>query len=125
MTISLRWFIAASALLLSSCSSNFSLPWDTNLLDPARVATREPLEIPPDLHKLPSPDDARRSVDRGSPAWTDPARAQSSKSSRSSSLQLPAPVPVNTDESAFSRSGQEKLPSWLGSDGGAATSGNK
>ncbi|MBF0098481.1 MAG: hypothetical protein HQM04_17195 [Magnetococcales bacterium] len=125
MTYSLRYLVAASALLLTSCSGNFSLPWDTNLLDPARVATREPLEIPPDLHKLPSPEDARRGVDSRSPAWTDPARAQSSKSSRSSSLQLPAPVPTNTDEGAISRNEQEKLPSWLGGESSTTGTGKK
>ncbi|MBF0342574.1 MAG: hypothetical protein HQL95_16650, partial [Magnetococcales bacterium] len=39
--------------LLAGCSSNFTLPWDDNALDPSKVATREPLEIPPDLDVLP------------------------------------------------------------------------
>ncbi|WP_130472017.1 hypothetical protein [Candidatus Magnetaquicoccus inordinatus] len=124
MNRSLRWSLIASALLLNSCSSNFSLPWDANLLDPARVATREPLEIPPDLHKLPSPDDARRNVDARTPSWSDPARAPSSKSSRSSTVQLPAPVPLNQDDGISSRSEQEKLPSWMGS-GSSSPTGKK
>ncbi|MBF0185802.1 MAG: hypothetical protein HQM06_15645 [Magnetococcales bacterium] len=124
MKTTFRWFIAASALLLNSCSSNFTLPWDSNLLDPARVATREPLEIPPDLHKLPSPDDARRGVDARTPGWTDPARAQSSKSSRSSSFQLPAPVAIQ-DDGVASRNEQEKLPSWMGGSGNDRKKGGK
>ncbi|MGN7611167.1 L,D-transpeptidase Cds6 family protein [Magnetococcales bacterium HHB-1] len=41
--------------LLTSCSSNFKLPWEDAHIDPNRIRTIAPLEIPPDLEQMPKP----------------------------------------------------------------------
>ncbi|MBF0321709.1 MAG: DUF3035 domain-containing protein [Magnetococcales bacterium] len=40
-------------LMLTGCSGKFRLPWESDTPDVSRIATREPLEIPPDLDLLP------------------------------------------------------------------------
>ncbi|MBF0262536.1 MAG: hypothetical protein HQL97_11980 [Magnetococcales bacterium] len=102
--------LASLLMLLSGCSSNFTMPWEQNMLDPSRIATREPLEIPPDLDTLPTNDppeepagrlgDRRAGADSGTPG-----------SARSILFKTQAPTreakPLGRDE-------QERLPGWLG-----------
>ncbi|MBF0162821.1 MAG: hypothetical protein HQL88_11110, partial [Magnetococcales bacterium] len=75
MNYKLYCLYISGALLLGGCSGKLALPWESNLLDPARIATREPLEIPPDLNKLPSAEPAKKPVNTPAVSWTDPALA--------------------------------------------------
>lgn len=68
--------VALSLLMVSGCSSVVRMPWEKEPLDANRIATREPLEIPPDLRALPVPETDRpdstpqdaRAILFGSPA---------------------------------------------------------
>ncbi|MEO5362122.1 MAG: DUF3035 domain-containing protein [Magnetococcus sp. DMHC-8] len=129
MKHTLCWLYATSTLCLAGCSSNISLPWESNLLDPARIATREPLEIPPDLNTLPSSGTAREQDRARKVLWTDPSMAQpgsgkaAGKSAGSAAgktaagsdltIHLPTHSPENKDAPALSRTEQEKLPAWM------------
>ena len=123
---------ATLTLLLGGCSGNISLPWESNLLDPARIATREPLEIPPDLNALPPTGGTQ---ERNSPRkvpWTDPSLAPKTtgktgdKSAGDSTIRLPFQIPENKDDASLSRTEQEKLPAWMEKDNkGRATKDSK
>ncbi|MBF0400656.1 MAG: hypothetical protein HQL90_07795 [Magnetococcales bacterium] len=105
------WLLATLTLLLGGCSGNMNLPWESNFLDPARVATREPLEIPPDLNRLPPVDGAKAQAKGGNLPWNDTSARKTSGSS-GSTIHLPPPT-ENTDNGSLSRNQQEKLPSWM------------
>ncbi|GAB0056665.1 hypothetical protein SIID45300_00973 [Candidatus Magnetaquicoccaceae bacterium FCR-1] len=106
--------LAALLMLLSGCSSNFTMPWEQNMLDPSRIATREPLEIPPDLNTLPTNDppeepagrvgDRRAGKDDSAPASARSILFKGQEPAREAK-------PLGRDE-------QERLPGWLG-DGAA------
>ncbi|NGZ06290.1 MAG: hypothetical protein G8237_08030 [Magnetococcales bacterium] len=107
---SLLPLLAVLALLpLAGCSSNFTLPWEQNQLDPSRIATREPLEIPPDLHILPGQEPPEeqsggrmaRSREDGTPSSARSILFKTPESKQESK-------PLGRDE-------QERLPGWLGS----------
>ncbi|MEO5350230.1 MAG: DUF3035 domain-containing protein [Magnetococcus sp. YQC-3] len=115
---------ATLTLLLGGCSGNLTLPWESNLLDPSRIATREPLEIPPDLNALPPTEGA---ADRNTPrkiTWTDPSAApkptgkagDKSAGNSNSTIRLPIQNPENKDDASLSRTEQEKLPAWMEKD---------
>ncbi|MBF0460501.1 MAG: hypothetical protein HQL87_03815 [Magnetococcales bacterium] len=118
----LCWLYATTTLLLGGCSSNISLPWETNFLDPSRVATREPLEIPPDLNTLPPAETAKDPGSTAKVPWTDPALAQKNggkadgktAGNSNQTIHLPSQLPGNSDDASASRNEQEKLPSWMG-----------
>lgn len=93
-------------LLASGCSANFQMPWDKNLLDPGRIATREPLEIPPDLNTLPPPEKggpmprgASKEVGRGENATTilfgKPSGSATTRPAAAEAAQTPPPGPQN------------------------------
>ncbi|MBF0627135.1 MAG: hypothetical protein HQL91_02840 [Magnetococcales bacterium] len=107
-----RPFLALLALLpLAGCSSNFVLPWEVNQLDPSQVATREPLEIPPDLDVLPS----REAPDEpGVGRITAPRDEVAPLSARSILFKTPAGKADN-EVKPLGREEQERLPGWLGS----------
>lgn len=111
------WLYATLALLLGGCSGNMNLPWEGNLLDPSRVATREPLEIPPDLNTLPPVEGRAKDRARTLP-WTDPAlaRQSSGQSGGHQTIHLPAPASEYKEDPSLSRNQQEKLPSWMEQD---------
>lgn len=112
------WLYATLTLLLGGCSGNLALPWESNLLDPSRVATREPLEIPPDLHTLPPVEGTGKDRGGASLPWTDPslARQSSGQSGGRQAIRLPGPVLENKDDPSLSRNQQEKLPAWMEQD---------
>ncbi|MEO5338955.1 MAG: hypothetical protein H7837_00350 [Magnetococcus sp. MYC-9] len=128
-----RWLYATLTLCLTGCSGNISLPWESNLLDPARIATREPLEIPPDLHKLPPTGTGKAADSRSKLPWTDPSLTQrptgkegSKASASSQSIHLPSQIPENKDDPSLSRTEQEKLPAWMEKDNkGSGTKGSR
>ena len=97
-----------AALLLGGCSGKLSLPWEEALLDPGRIATREPLEIPPDLNRLPT-EGARPDADSPASAWIEPTVTDDGQSS----IDIPLVVPEQADDAALSRDEKEELPSWM------------
>ena len=108
------------ATLLGGCSNTIGLPWESPFLDPGRVATREPLEIPPDLSVLPPA--GRTQKPQGKVAKLPWERSGSStsgsghagqKTSPQTSANLPFPIPESVDDSSISRDTQEKLPAWM------------
>ncbi|MBF0428294.1 MAG: hypothetical protein HQL94_05175 [Magnetococcales bacterium] len=99
-------FIVPVLCLLAGCSSKFVMPWEKDQLDPSRIATREPLEIPPDLDVLPTNEPPEDTVGtRQSDRDTLPASARSILFKTQEKPQTEKP-PLNRDE-------QEKLPNWL------------
>ncbi|MBF0159563.1 MAG: hypothetical protein HQL58_08550 [Magnetococcales bacterium] len=60
----MRYIGLLTLLLLAGCSGHFRLPWETDPFDPSRIVTREPLEIPPDLDRLPVPGITEEDPDR-------------------------------------------------------------
>ncbi|MBF0124156.1 MAG: hypothetical protein HQL60_02325 [Magnetococcales bacterium] len=64
----MRIILLLVLMLSAGCSGHFRMPWESDPFDPSRIATREPLEIPPDLDRLPVPgvseDDPDRSLTR-------------------------------------------------------------
>ncbi len=53
---SIGWLLLLSVgVMLGGCTSSFRLPWEEDMLDASRVATVEPLEMPPDMEELPEP----------------------------------------------------------------------
>ncbi len=107
---------ATTMLFLGGCSSSLTLPWDSNLLDPSRVATREPLEIPPDLDTLPPTGNAQEPEGTHKATWADPALTQkhSTKVDNKQTIHLPPSGVESQDDSAAAREKQEKLPDWMG-----------
>ncbi|MBF0190428.1 MAG: hypothetical protein HQL99_04680 [Magnetococcales bacterium] len=105
--------LAFSALLsLAGCSSNFALPWEDNMLDPSRVATREPLEIPPDLNVLPGQEPREEEENRMVTPGTDGSAPASARS-------ILFKTPENRQESKpLTRDQQERLPGWIGNSPG-------
>ncbi|MBF0284964.1 MAG: hypothetical protein HQL51_10955 [Magnetococcales bacterium] len=98
--------LAAACLLLAGCSTNFKMPWEENRLDPSRVHTYEPLEVPPDLEVLPdpaNPADQSQTYRGGTPGGT------------ASSILFNTPAPQPT--APLTRNQKEKLPEWMGSSG--------
>ena len=96
------WLFASAAIFLTGCSNlSTSLPWSDNSLDPGRIATREPLEIPPDLTVLPEVGDATKT----------PAKEEKQE------IRMPweasAPSPESPGKEALSRNHPEKLPDWM------------
>lgn len=85
--------------LLGGCSSAVSLPWEDKFLDPARVVTREPLEIPPDLTHLPPTGSARGAAQKlPDLPWKPNAREGETPAS---------------SRAALSRLKQQQLPGWM------------
>ena len=117
MKYALYCLYASGALLLGGCSNKLSLPWENNLLDPARIATREPLEIPPDLNTLPPPGAAKKPALSHTIPWINPAQAPksggNSPKERAQTIHLPPQSTENTDDTSLSRNEQEKLPAWM------------
>ncbi|MBF0272452.1 MAG: hypothetical protein HQL98_10350 [Magnetococcales bacterium] len=99
----------AAVLPLAGCSSNFTLPWEDNMLDPGRVATREPLEIPPDLNVLPGKETQEDDDNRiaASP------RNDSSAPTSARSILFKTPE-ARQESKPLTRDQQERLPGWLG-----------
>lgn len=116
---------AAATLFLGGCSGNLALPWESNLLDPSRIATREPLEIPPDLNSLPPTGASKGSSSIPKVPWTDPSLAQK-KAGSDQTIHLPTQILENKDDAALSRTEQEKLPAWMEKDNkGSAGKGGR
>jgi hypothetical protein len=104
------WLVAA--LFLGGCSSQVATPWDRPALDPGQVATREPLEIPPDFNTLPEPGPKKNKGMTTLPKWVDPGEEQGGGS-------VPSlfKVPASSEEGeSLSRNEREELPSWMGSE---------
>lgn len=79
-----------AALLVSGCTSQFAFPWETNPLDPSRIATREPLEVPPDLEILPQPTAGERSdASAGNILFGNPVPRQGEEGDRHQPERLP------------------------------------
>ncbi|MBF0135289.1 MAG: DUF3035 domain-containing protein [Magnetococcus sp. DMHC-1] len=112
----------ALALLLTGCSGKFRLPWENDMPDINRIATREPLEIPPDLDLLPPlPGSA------GTGAGTMDAKSRSGGESQPKTAgtdTLTQDVPPTAGNILFgtrvakqtdpvSRDQKEKLPGWI------------
>ncbi|MBF0310108.1 MAG: hypothetical protein HQL56_11330 [Magnetococcales bacterium] len=89
------------ATLVGGCSSTFRMPWEDSSLEVNRIATREPLEVPPDLYSLPQ-------------AGESPAAEESSKSS-SARDHLFGKKEARGENARRSESGG--LPGWMGSGG--------
>ncbi|MEO5345250.1 MAG: hypothetical protein H7834_02590 [Magnetococcus sp. YQC-9] len=98
--------------MLTGCSSNFTLPWEQNMLDPSRIATREPLEIPPDINTLPTNDPPEDLPGRLGERRTG-ARDDDSTPGSARSILFKTPEPKK-DPKPLGRDEQERLPSWLG-----------
>ncbi|MBF0422096.1 MAG: DUF3035 domain-containing protein [Magnetococcales bacterium] len=108
--------------LLGGCSSTIALPWEKDNLDPGRIATHEPLEIPPDLSELPNPDAKKPQSTANSPAertidsWANPDAAGNKGEAHSGKgdSRLPFSIPaVHQDKEGLSRNEKEKLPGWM------------
>ncbi|MBF0147759.1 MAG: hypothetical protein HQL84_04700 [Magnetococcales bacterium] len=101
--------------LLGGCSSSVSLPWEQDLLDPGRVATREPLEIPPDLSELPNPDVKKKEESPLEP-WVSPdvsaGKGGGTREGRNDRLPFAIPT-VREDKEGLSRNEKENLPGWM------------
>ena len=121
---------ALTAILLGGCSSNTAFPWQDNFLDPGRVATREPLEIPPDLDVLPplQGEQAKKQPPTQQPqaparlpwqAMPNPATDILNPGGRmtttiGSTHSQPAPVADKQGTAGgLSRTEQEQLPAWM------------
>ncbi|MBF0110340.1 MAG: hypothetical protein HQL76_14310 [Magnetococcales bacterium] len=99
---------------LAGCSNAISLPWEQDFLDPGRVATREPLEIPPDLSELPNPD--VRKEEPPLDAWVNPDGPGGTRTGNpeGSNSRLPFAIPpVREDNEGLSRNEKENLPGWM------------
>ncbi|MBF0414948.1 MAG: hypothetical protein HQL77_00280 [Magnetococcales bacterium] len=110
--------------LLSGCSSTIALPWEKDNLDPSRVATREPLEIPPDLSELPNPDakNVKQDSERAADAWVNPdavgkkggGKPGGNAAREGGDPKLPFSIPkVHQDNEGLSRNEKENLPGWM------------
>ncbi len=99
------------AMPLAGCSNTITLPWETNALDPSRIATREPLDIPPDMDRLPGQESAtdRQTMSQES---SDPSLPTSARTILFNTPQAQEQKPLNRNE-------QEQLPDWLDSSRGA------
>ncbi|MBF0153297.1 MAG: DUF3035 domain-containing protein [Magnetococcales bacterium] len=116
----------AMALMLAGCSGKFHLPWDSDLPDINRIATREPLEIPPDLDLLPPlPGSRSESADTlpgsGGGSQTGGAVAQAGIGTGASPAVDVPPTAANIlfgtkvakKVDPVSRDQKEKLPVWM------------
>lgn len=92
------------ALLVAGCSSNFTMPWEANLLDPARIQTREPLELPPDLNVLPTPDN---------PAGEALSQPKAPPAQSATTILFNAPTGRRGSPQPLTRNEKEKLPDWI------------
>ncbi len=106
-----RSFTRSGAILLASllaggCSGSVTMPWDSALLDPGRINTREPLEIPPDLNTLP---EGPRPDSSPTIGWIDPNEAGNERPS----VNVPLYLPEKQDEKPLSRNEKEELPDWM------------
>jgi hypothetical protein len=90
-----------STLLLAGCGSSFKLPWDEDVLDAKRINTREPLEIPPDLQKLP-------------PVAGGAVEGKGGGGENASAILFNTPPAPQAKP--LTRNQREKLPGWLGED---------
>lgn len=109
------WIWVLGCGLLAGCSSNMTLPWEKDMLDPGRVVTREPLEIPPDLSELPDP-----SVSKPEPVldtWVNPdavGGGQGVGKQDGGQGKLPFAIPaVRDNNEGLSRNEKETLPKWM------------
>ncbi|MBF0417053.1 MAG: hypothetical protein HQL86_02250 [Magnetococcales bacterium] len=109
--------LASLLALLSGCSSNISLPWEQNLLDPSRIATREPLEIPPDIDTLPGNDPPEEPAGRPGERHAGSTDDGTPGSARSILFKTPEP---KREAKPLGRDQQERLPGWL-SDGASGS----
>lgn len=83
----------AVLLLTTGCTSQLQLPWEKNSLDASRIATREPLEVPPNLEILPPPTSSRP------------------QESSAGNILFGNPVPQQGESP--DRYQKEKLPNWM------------
>ncbi|MBF0179978.1 MAG: hypothetical protein HQM03_08140 [Magnetococcales bacterium] len=104
--------ILSAGLILGLCSlagcSNISWPWEDAFLDPGRIVTREPLEIPPDLNVLPGnepPEDVRGTPGGQTAAPSGPVPTSAS--------QILFKTPPRQESKPLGRDEQERLPSWM------------
>ncbi|MEO5365842.1 MAG: hypothetical protein H7831_05715 [Magnetococcus sp. WYHC-3] len=98
--------------LITGCTRNIPMPWETqNLLDPNRVAVRQPLEIPPDLNVLPGSPEAGKVLNPGESATAPAASSPDDNASSASAILFgsPRPEPV----APLGRDRQERLPHWM------------
>ncbi|NGZ28992.1 MAG: DUF3035 domain-containing protein [Magnetococcales bacterium] len=103
-----HWLVLPVVWLVAGCSNNITMPWDVNMLDPGRVQTREPLEMPPDLNVLPTPDNP--SGEALPQAKAPPAQSANAILFNSS----PRPV---VSKPLPGRNQKESLPGWMGNKG--------
>ncbi|MBF0368210.1 MAG: hypothetical protein HQL52_02035 [Magnetococcales bacterium] len=100
------WPLLGIVLLISACSGNIPVPWEDNLLDPARVPTREPLDIPPDLDQLPASTQGEGSSEN----WVNPDNDGTPAKSAGTIL---FDSPDSGEAAPLDRDEQERLPDWM------------
>lgn len=105
--------VLSVVLPLAGCSSNLSLPWEDNFLDPGRIATREPLEIPPDMNVLPGREPPEESLAKGSKVLLQESAQEASVPTSARSILFN--TPQANEQKPLTREEQEHLPGWLGS----------
>lgn len=100
--------VVIGVLPMAGCSNNFVMPWESNTLDPSRIPTREPLEVPPDMDTLPGKEPPEESQLRG----------RSSKDVKedvpTSASTILFKTPQIPEEKPLTREEKERLPNWLG-----------
>ncbi|MEO5376643.1 MAG: DUF3035 domain-containing protein [Magnetococcus sp. DMHC-6] len=106
--VSVFLFLAVLVAFSTGCSSNFNLPWENNLLDPSRVPTREPLEIPPDFNVLPIPGKEGQLIEEKTSTTPESKQVPSANS-------ILFNAPKRTEKEPLTRNEKEQLPDWMGS----------
>ncbi|MBF0589207.1 MAG: nuclear transport factor 2 family protein [Magnetococcales bacterium] len=87
----------------SGCTSSFTLPWEDDILDASRVATVEPLELPPDMETLPEPGVRMKEVEAQAGAGSASTILFGSKS-------------VHGEAPELGRNEQAQTPDWMRGD---------
>ena len=95
---------AVALPLLASCSTHIRFPWEADPLDPSRVETREPLEVPPDLWVLPQPGDEELDTVRS--RKKEATQYESADAILFGASQAIDPAPLDRDK-------KEILPGWM------------
>ncbi|MBF0453933.1 MAG: hypothetical protein HQL72_03830 [Magnetococcales bacterium] len=105
--------LLVSALIVGGCTANVATPWDRSSLDPGRIATLEPLEIPPDFDTLPEPGLKKEGDETQGPDWVTSAEEGAETGAIPTLFREPASA---NEDGSISRNEKEQLPGWIGSD---------